>query len=326
MTANNTLKVFSGNANLQLAQDACAYLGIQLGGAEVFKFKNDNTFVRILENIRQQDVFIIQPTCAPVNDHIMELLIMIDAAKRASAGRITAVMPYYGYGRTDKKDQPRVPITARLVADLLTVAGANRVLTMDLHAGQIQGFFNIPVDELTALPILAGHLKQVIDQDWVVVAVDIGISKRARDMAARLHLPLAIVEKRRVGNDDRAESLNIIGDVAGKTTLLFDDEIDTGSSVVAAALALAKAGAREVYCCATHAVFSSNAADRLGGSTIKQVVVTDTIPVPEQKRRPNIAVLSVATLLGEAIRRIHKDMSVGAMFEKEWQPPAARAT
>jgi len=324
MAANNTLKVFSGNANPQLANDVCCYLGIQLGKAEVFKFKNDNTFVRILENIRQQDVFIIQPTCAPVNDNIMELLIMIDAAKRASAGRITAVIPYYGYGRTDKKDQPRVPITARLVADLLTVAGAQRVLTMDLHAGQIQGFFNIPVDELTALPILAGHLKKLVDQDWVVVAVDIGISKRARDMAARLRVPLAIVEKRRIGNDDRAESLNIIGDVAGKTALLFDDEVDTGGSVVSAAVALENAGAREVYCCATHPVFSANAPDRLGGSTLKQMVVTDTIPVPEQKRRPNITVLSVASLLGEAIYRIHRDMSVGAMFEKEWTPAAKR--
>jgi ribose-phosphate pyrophosphokinase len=322
MAANNTLKVFSGNANPQLASDVCCYLGIPLGKAEVFKFRNDNTFVRILENIRQQDVFIIQPTCAPVNDNIMELLIMIDAAKRASAGRITAVIPYYGYGRTDKKDQPRVPITARLVADLLTVAGAERVLTMDLHAGQIQGFFNIPVDELTALPILAEHFKKLVDQDWVVVAVDIGISKRARDMAARLRVPLAIVEKRRIGNDDKAESLNIIGEVAGKTALLFDDEVDTGGSVVSAAAALEKAGARAVYCCATHAVFSADAPDRLGGSTLKQMVVTDSIPVPEPKRRPNITVLSVASLLGEAIYRIHRDMSVGAMFEKEWTPSA----
>ncbi len=316
MESNNTLKVFSGNANRKLALDICSYLGIPLGQAEVFKFKNDNTFVRILENIRQQDVFIVQPTCAPVNDHIMELLIMIDAAKRASAGRITAVIPYYGYGRTDKKDQPRVPITARLVADLITVAGADRVLTMDLHAGQIQGFFNIPVDELTALPILARHFEKLADPDWAVVAVDIGISKRARDMAARLHVPLAIIEKRRIGNADQAESMTVIGEVEGKTALLFDDEVDTGGSVISATNTLMKAGARAVYCGATHAVLSSNAADRLGNSCIKQVVVSDSIPVPQEKQRQNIVVLSVAGLMGEAIHRIHNDMSVGAMFEK----------
>ncbi|MCH9017292.1 MAG: ribose-phosphate diphosphokinase, partial [Chloroflexi bacterium] len=216
------LKVFTGNGHPQLARSVCEYLGIPLGQAEVFKFANDNTFVRIHENIRQRDVFIIQPTCYPVNDNLMELLIMIDACKRASAGRITAVVPYYGYGRTDKKDQPRVPITARLVADLLTAAGADRLLTIDLHAGQIQGFFNIPVDELTTLPLLGDYFAAKEIQDLVVVAVDIGISKKARDIAERLGAPLAIIEKRRMSNNDVSETMNVIGEVEGKIALVND--------------------------------------------------------------------------------------------------------
>ena len=240
------LKVFTGNAHRGLAEEVCKYLDIPLGEAEVFKFSNDNTFVRIKENVRQRDVFIIQPTCAPVNDNLMELLIMIDACKRASAGRITAVVPYYAYGRTDKKDQPRVPITARLVADLLTAAGADRLLTVDLHAGQIQGFFNIPVDELTALPILSDYFQAKELSDLVVVAVDIGISKKARDVAERLHAPLAIIEKRRTGNDERSEIMNVIGDVEGKIALTFDDEIDTGGTIVNAAKVLAEKGVKEV--------------------------------------------------------------------------------
>jgi ribose-phosphate pyrophosphokinase len=253
------MKVFTGNAHPGLAKSVCEYLDIPVGKAEVFKFANDNTFVRILENIRQRDVFIIQPTCAPVNDHLMELLIMIDACKRASAGRITAVVPYYGYGRTDKKDQPRVPITGRLVADLLTAAGADRLLTVDLHAGQIQGFFNIPVDELTALPILTNYFNAKEISNLVVVAVDIGISKRARDVAEHLNAPLAIIEKRRVDNNDRTEILNVIGEVKGKVALTFDDEILTGGTVINAAKALVNAGVTEVYCCATHPVFSKEA-------------------------------------------------------------------
>lgn len=317
MAASDELTVLTGNAHSKLAEDVCAYLGITLGRSKVFKFSNDNTFVQILENIRQRDVFIVQPMCAPVNDHIMELLIMIDAAKRASAGRITAVVPYYGYGRTDKKDQPRVPITARLVADLLTVAGANRLLTVDLHAAQIQGFFNIPVDELTAQPIQAKYFLEKGLDNLVVVAVDIGISKRARDMAARLKAPLAIVEKRRMGNDDKAESLNVIGDVKGKIALTFDDEIDTGGSLVSAATALLEQGVREVYSCVTHPVFSRSAAEKVIASPVKELVVTDTLPVPPNKRNGKITVLSVASLLGEAIHRIHSGLSVGAMFEQK---------
>ena len=315
MAAFDELKVFSGNAHPQLAQDVCGYLNIPIGKAEVFKFTNDNTFVRILENVRLRDVFIIQPTCTPVNDNLMELLIMIDAAKRASAGRVTAVVPYYGYGRTDKKDQPRVPITARLVADLLTAAGADRLLTIDLHAGQIQGFFNIPVDELTALTILSRYFQDKGLDNPVVVATDIGISKRARDMAERLNAPLAIIEKRRIGNEDTAESLNVIGDVDGKTALTFDDEVDTAGSMLAAFRALREQGVQEAYACATHAVLSGDAANKMVDNPVIELVVTDTIPLPEEKRNGKITVLSVAPLLGEAIHRIHEGLSVGEMFE-----------
>jgi len=245
----------------------------------------------------------------------MELLIMLDALRRASAGRITAVVPYYGYSRTDKKDQPRVPITARLVADLISVAGANRVLTVDLHAAQIQGFFTIPVDELTALTLLSDHIKSKKLKNMVVVATDIGITKRARDLAAKLNTPLVIIEKRRVSNDDNAELLNIIGDVAGATAVLIDDEIDTAGSLVTAVSALTKAGASAVYSCCTHPVFSGPAIERIAKCPVKEVVVTDTIPVPSQKRSGKITVLSIADLLGEAIRRIHAGESVGAMFQ-----------
>ena len=308
------LKIFTGNGHPELAKAVCDYLEIPLGEAEVFKFANDNTFVRIKENIRQRDVFIVQPTCYPVNDNLMELLIMIDACKRASAGRITAVVPYYGYGRTDKKDQPRVPITARLVADLLTAAGADRMLTVDLHAGQIQGFFNIPVDELTALPILTNYFKAKEIDDLVVVAVDIGISKKARDVADRLHAPLAIIEKRRIGNDELTETMNVIGDVRGKVALTFDDEIATGGTIVNAAQALAEHGVKEVFCCVTHPILSGNASEVMVQSNFTEVVVTDTIPVSPEKRNGNITVLPVAPLLGEAIYRIHKGLSVGDLF------------
>ena len=309
------LKVFTGNGHPELAKSVCEYLDIPLGQAEVFKFANDNTFVRIHENIRQRDVFIIQPTCFPVNDNLMELLIMIDACKRASAGRITAVVPYYGYGRTDKKDQPRVPITARLVADLLTAAGADRLLTVDLHAGQIQGFFNIPVDELTTLPLLGDYFAAKEIQDLVVVAVDIGISKKARDIAERLGAPLAIIEKRRMNNNDVSETMNVIGEVEGKTSLVFDDEIVTGGSIVNAAKALYEQGVKDVFCCVTHPVLSKDGSEVMAKSKFSEVVVTDTIPMPPEKRNGKFTVLSVAPLLGEAIYRIHKGQSVGDLFK-----------
>jgi ribose-phosphate pyrophosphokinase len=309
------LKVFTGNANPALAQAIVDYLEIPLGKCEVFQFSNENTFVRILENVRERDVFVVQPFSAPVNNNLMELLIMLDAFKRASAYRITAVVPYFGYGRTDKKDQPRVPITARLVADLLTTAGANRILTVDLHAPQIQGFFSIPVDELTALNVLASYfIEKKLNGNLVVVATDIGISKRARDLAERMNVPLAIMEKRRLGNADRTETLNVIGDVEGKMALALDDEIDTGGSLVNVVNTLIERGVQGVYSCCSHPVLSGPAIQRITTSKVKEVVVTDTIPLGS-KKTDKIRVLSMAPLLGEAIHRIHTGMSIGAMFE-----------
>ena len=309
------LRVFTGNAHPALARSVCDYLGIPLGEAEVFEFSNENIFVRILENVRQRDVFVIQPICSPVNKSLVELLIMLDAFRRASAGRITAVVPYYGYGRTDKKDQPRVPITARLIADLITTAGANRLLTVDLHAPQIQGFFTIPVDELTARSILSQYFKEKTLDNLVVVATDIGISKVARDVAAKLRASLAIIEKRRVGNDDTTETLNIIGEVQGMHALTVDDEIDSAGSLVGVVDAIMKHGAIDVYACCTHPVFSGSAIQRIARSPVKEVVVTDTIPVNGDKKLDKITVLSIASLIGEAIHRIHTGLSVGAMFE-----------
>ncbi len=312
------IKVFSGRAHPTLAQAVADYLNVPLGKCEVFEFSNENIFVRILENVRQRDTFIIQPLSSPVNRNLVELLIMVDALKRASAARITAVIPYYAYGRTDKKDQPRVPITARLIADLLTVAGANRLLTVDLHAAQIQGFFNIPVDELTALYLLSRYFEEKnLNESLVVVATDIGISKRARDLAAELDAPLAIVEKRRVGNVDRSEALNIIGEVGGKLALTVDDEIDTAGSLVNVVSALDKRGVKGVYSCCTHPVFSGQAIQRIAACPVKEVVVTDTIPVDITKKLDKITILPIAPLLGEAIHRIHTGLSIGAMFEQE---------
>lgn len=309
------LKVFTGNAHPGLAQQVVDYLRIPLGKSEAFQFSNENIFVRILENARQRDTFVIQPFSSPVNTNLVELLIMIDALKRASAGRITAVVPYYGYGRTDKKDQPRVPITARLIADLLTVAGANRLLTVDLHAAQIQGFFSIPVDELTALNLLANYFKGRKFDSLVVVATDIGITKRARDLAEKLNAPLAIMEKRRVGNVDRAETLNVIGEVEGRVALTVDDEIDTAGSLVNVVSTLIENGVKEVYACCTHPIFSSPAIQRIAACPVKEVVVTNTVPVKNENKLDKITVLSIAPLIGEAIHRIHTGMSVGAMFE-----------
>jgi ribose-phosphate pyrophosphokinase len=308
--------IYSGNANRPLAEKICRYLKTRLGEAQVFQFANENIFVRVLENVREQDVFLVQPTSRPVNDSIMELLIMIDAFKRASAGRITAVLPYYSYGRSDKKDQPRVPISARLIADLITVAGADRVLTMDLHQGQIQGFFSIPVDELTAVNMLSGYIKAKALRDMVVVS-ELGFAKRARNFAETLGAPLAIVEKRRLGNVDRTEVMNVIGDVRGRTAVVIDDEIDTAGSLMEAVQALEAARAGEIYACATHGVFSGQALERIAGSSITEVIVTDTVPLPPEADGSPITVLSVAPLFGEAIKRIHRGESVGALFSSE---------
>jgi ribose-phosphate pyrophosphokinase len=309
------LKVFSGTAHPALAKAVCEYLGISLGEANVFQFSNENIFVRILENVRERDIFVVQPICSPVNRSLVELLIMLDAFRRASAGRITAVVPYYGYSRTDKKDQPRVPITARLIADLITTAGANRLLTVDLHAPQIQGFFTIPVDELTARPMLGQYFRKKGLDNVVVVATDIGISKVARDMAAKLRAPLAIMEKRRLGNADTSETLNVIGEVEGMRALTVDDEIDTAGSLVGVVNALLRHVATEVFACCTHPVFSGPAIQRIAENSVKEVIVADTIPVNDDKKLDKITVLPIASLIGEAIHRIHTGLSVGAMFE-----------
>jgi ribose-phosphate pyrophosphokinase len=309
------LKVFSGNAHPKLARDICSYLGISLGNCEVFKFSNDETFVKFLDNVREKDVFLLQPISAPVNDHLMELWIMIDAARRASAGRITVVIPYYAYGRTDKKDQPRVAITARLVADFISTAGADRVLTMNLHAGQIQGFFNIPLDELTAIGLLSKRYLNGDFKDVVVAATDVGAAKRARDMADLLNAPIAIIEKQRIGNNDQTAAVNVIGDVDGRKVLIVDDEIDTGGTVVAAVELLKEQGATDVYCCAVHPILSGSAHERLASSPLKEILVTDTLPLPVEKRFSRLHVVSVAEMLGEAIHRIHSGLSIGAMFD-----------
>jgi len=310
--------LYTGNANPELARKIGAYLGRDLGRAEVFEFANENIFVRIEDNARDRDVFIIQPTGSPVQKSIMELLIMIDAFKRASAGRITAVVPYYAYGRSDKKDQPRVPITARLIADMISVAGADRMLTMDLHQGQIQGFFSIPVDELTAVHLLSSHFKKQQLADAVVVT-DLGFAKRARTFAEILDAPLAIIEKRRPGNLGTAELLNVIGDVRGKRAIIVDDEIDTGSTLEEVVNALKREGVTDIRACATHGILSDPATDRIRRMELTEVVITDTVPLPPAKRLPNIRQLSVAPLIGEAIRRIHRGESVGALFSSDLQ-------
>jgi ribose-phosphate pyrophosphokinase len=309
-------EIYHGNANPELARKIARWLGTECGKAEVFQFANENIFVKILDNVREKDVFLVQPTSHPVNQSIMELLIMIDAFKRASAGRITAVVPFYAYGRSDKKDQPRVPITARLIADMITVAGADRVLTMDLHQGQIQGFFNIPVDELTAVHMLSRYF---VDKhlDECVVVTDLGFAKRARAFAELIDAPLAIVEKRRQGNLDRAEVMNVIGDVRGRRAIIVDDEIDTGGTLIEITRALEREGVTEIYACATHGVLSDPATERIANSGLLEVVITDSIPLPAAKHLPQIKVLSVAPLIGEAIKRIHRGESVGALFSSE---------
>ncbi|MDP9237500.1 MAG: ribose-phosphate pyrophosphokinase [Chloroflexota bacterium] len=309
------LSIFTGNAHPALARDICGSLEMPLGQCEVFEFSNENIFVRVMENVRSQDVFIVQPLSLPVNRSVMELLIMIDAFKRASAGRITAVIPYYGYGRSDKKDQPRVPITARLIANLIETAGADRILTVDLHAGQIQGFFNIPVDELTALYILSRYFKERDLSETTVLATDVGGAKRARDIARQLDTPLAVVDKERLGNDEHISSMTLIGEVAGRHVIVPDDEILTGGTILAAARVALDRGAKSVTAACVHPILSDRAADKICDSEIQELVVTDTIPLPGAKRFEKITVLSVAPMLGEAITRIHTGQSVGALFQ-----------
>jgi len=308
------LKLFSGNANPALAKEICQYLGVGLGEALVSEFSDGEIRVRIEENVRGTDVFVVQSCCAPVNNSIMELLIMIDALKRSSAYRITAVIPYFGYARQDRKDQPRVPISAKLMADLITTAGADRVLTMDLHAGQIQGFFNIPVDHLYATPVLLDDITKDGGADLVVVSPDAGGVERARAFAKRLQANLAIIDKRREGPNN-AQIMNIIGDVEGRNALLLDDMIDTAGTIVQGAQACAEKGARMVWAGCTHPVLSGPALERLQESCLTKVVVTNTIPLNGKEQRcPKLRVLSVAPLLGEAITRIHEEESVSSLF------------
>lgn len=318
------LMVFSGTANRPLAEAIAARLKAELGGADIEQFVNSNTFVRLHESVRGKDVFLIQPTSAPANDNLMELLIFIDTLQRDSAGRITAVVPYYGYGRTDKKDQPRVPITARLVADLIGVAGADRVVTLDLHAKQIQGFFSIACDEVPALGLFVDHYRTHPIPNATVVAPDIGSLRRARNFAEKLALPLAVVEKRRSLEGDRAtrtstEQLNLIGDVADQNVIIVDDEIDTGGTLVKAANFISQRGARQVFACATHAVLSGDAPERIRDSALSEVVVSDTVAIPEnkcQRSGDKLHILRSAPLLADVILRIHEGRSVGELFKE----------
>jgi ribose-phosphate pyrophosphokinase len=311
---NNRLKIFSGSSNPDLSQEVARYLGVDLGPMVRKSFADGELYVQIQESIRGCDVYLIQPTCKPVNDHLMELLIMIDACRRASARQVTAVLPYYGYARADRKTAGRESITAKLAANLITQAGASRILAMDLHSAQIQGYFDIPVDHVYGSPCLLKYLRQKNLPDLVVVSPDVGGVARARAFANKLNdAPLAIIDKRRQAHNV-AEVMNVVGDVRGKTAVLVDDMIDTGGTISEAARLLKKEGAKEVYACATHAVFSPPATERLSSGVFEEVIVTNTIPVPEDRRFPQLTVLSVADILGETIWRIHEDSSVSIMF------------
>lgn len=308
------LVVFSGNSNLELAENVCSDIGIRLGKAKVKRFSDGETQIEISENVRGKDVFVIQSTCAPVNDHLVELLLMIDAFKRSSAKRITAVMPYYGYARQDKKVAPRVPISAKLVADLLTTAGAGRVITMDLHAGQIQGFFAIPVDNLFAAPVILDYIKRTFDNDIVIVSPDAGGVERARAFAKRLHAQLAIIDKRRLA-PNQAEAMNVVGNVEDKRVIIVDDMVDTAGTLTEGAQALLEHGAHEVHACCAHAVLSGPAVDRISNSPIKTLVVTNSNPLQENAQKcDKMRVLSISKLLAEAIQRSHTGSSVSSLF------------
>lgn len=307
------LKIFSGTSNLPLAREICSHLGVPLGAVKLKRFSDGEVCFQVLENVRGRDVFIIQPTSPPVAESLMELLVMIDAFKRASARRITAVIPYYGYGRQDRKDKPRVPITAKLVGDLLSAAGTHRLLTMDLHADQIQGFLNLPVDHLFATPVILEHLQNLEFEKLTIVSPDSGGVERARFYARHLKANLAVIDKRRVA-DNEAEVMNIIGDVDGRDVIILDDMIDTAGTIVNATDALREKGAQRILAAATHAILSGPAIARLDQSAFESVIVTNTVNLNEEKRIPKIRVLSVARLLGEAIKSIHEETSVSRLF------------
>jgi ribose-phosphate pyrophosphokinase len=309
------LRVFSGNSNLPLAREICSRIGIELSPLEISRFSNDNYFVRVLTNVRERDVFVIQSFTEPVSNHIMELFIIMDALRSASARRITAIVPYFSYARSDKKDAPRISITGRLMADLIKTAGADRVLTMDLHSDAVHGFFSMPVDHLTAVPLIAAHLKQTMDLSRAVaVATDAGGAKRVGKFAAHLDVPMAIIDKRRLG-DDQVEQGLVVGDVAGKDAIIFDDEISTGSTLTATALTLIEAGVNSMVMGATHPVLCGNAPANLAASKVDKFVVTNTVYVDEGKQMERLDVISVAPLMAEAIKRIHSGDSVGALFD-----------
>lgn len=309
------LAIFSGNAHPELTKKICEYLKVQLSDALVGRFSEGEIQIKINENIRGKDVFVIQPTCPPPNENLMELLIMLDALKRASAYRITAVIPFFGYARQDRKDQPRVPITAKLVANLLTTAGADRILTMDLHAGQIQGFFDIPVDHLLAVGVFIDYFKKLNINDPVVVSPDVGSIKMARAYAKRLSADLAIIDKRR-DSPDKTEAMHILGEVKDKNAIIVDDLIATGSSLIEAVEALKKAGAKTIRAAITHGVLSGLALERVNKcNDLKELVITDSIPLSNDKKISRIKVLSVSSLLGEAIKRIHNEESVSSLFD-----------
>ena len=311
----NGVVIFTGNSNPALSQKICEHLNLPLGGAKVTTFSDGEIQIEIHENVRAKDVFVIQSTCSPVNDNLVELLLMIDAFKRSSARRITAVIPYYGYARQDKKVAPRVPISAKLVADMLTVAGAHRVITMDLHAGQIQGFFNIPVDNLFAAPVLIKFIRGQFYHDLAIVSPDAGGVERARAFAKRLDADLAIIDKRRSPEDGHAEVMNVVGDVEGRTCIIQDDIVDTAGTMANAAQALMANGAERVWACAVHGLFSGPAIQRIEQSAIEKFIVTNTIPVVGEKAKcGKIVTLSVARLLGQAIRSIHEETSVSSLF------------
>ena len=308
------LKIFGCNATKEFTKEICDSLGIEIGKSESFKFDNDNRFVKILETVRGDDVFVVQTSMPPVDENFMELLITIDALKRASAKRITAVLPYYPYARSDKKDQPRIAITSKLVADLLHAAGANRVLTSDLHATQILGFFDIPADQLVFADLLSNYFKEKNIEDLVVVATDAGSSKKAYKYAKRLNAPIAMLDKRRLGNSQETLIENIVGDVKGKTCVIFDDEVDRGSSIMNAVNVLEEYDVKEIYAACTHGVLSGPAIERIKNSSIKEFVITNTIPLSPEKQIDKIKVLTVAPIFAEAIKRIHGEQSMGELF------------
>jgi len=310
------MKVFSGSSNRSLAERICEHLSVRLGEATVGRFADDEVRVKVEEDVRGADVYVVQSTCPPVNDHLMELVLMIDAFRRASAERITAVVPYFGYARQDRKDEGRVPISAKLVSNMITAAGASRVLALDLHAAQLQGFFDIPVDHLYSSPVLMRYFRRLNIADLTVVAPDVGSSKLARAYSKRLHAGLAIVDKRRV-SDSETEVMSVIGDVKGKNVLLIDDMISTAGSITQAAKTVRDLGAKDVYLAASHAVMCGSAMERLDATPLEQLVVTDSIPLPDENKRKYMKVLSVARLLGEAILRIHHAESVSKLFVDE---------